>query len=296
MPPSFPEFRDIRLEDRGLFGSPSGPRGCEYSFANLFIWRDFDRPAITSINNSTCVMMRPVIGEPFFLEPQGGAGIEDTVEECIRHAGRVSRVSEELAARLEKRGYRARPLPEHFDYVYRTADLAAMSGRRFDGKRNHMRRMAKAHPGLEYRTLSPSDAASAFSLFDAWREARTSPEGEGRSPMAFSCQRDALSRLFENFEELGAVGGKLVIDGEIAGFVVGTAAHASEACVHFCYTRPGLSGAFPFLVRESCRGCFSTFEFVNLEQDLGIAGLRKNKMSFHPARLEEKYEITMEGG
>ncbi|HPM41555.1 MAG TPA: phosphatidylglycerol lysyltransferase domain-containing protein, partial [bacterium] len=209
--------------------------------------------------------------------------------------GRVSRVSAELASRLEGRGYRARPLPEHFDYVYRTEELAEMNGRRFDGKRNHMRRMASAHPGLEYRPLDSSYAADALSLFDAWREARSSSGGEGRSPVAFDCQRDALSRLFENFEELGVMGGKLMIDGETAGFVAGTAAKPSEACVHFCYTRPGLSGAFPFLIRESCRGCFSTFEFVNLEQDPGLPGIRKSKMSFYPAKLEEKYEITRGG-
>lgn len=43
---------------------------------------------------------------------------------------------------------------------------------------------------------------------------------------------------------------------------------------------------------EACRNTFSEFEFVNLEQDLGLPGLRKIKNSYHPIRLEEKFEIV----
>lgn len=297
MPPQFPEFREFSLSDRELFEKASGPcprAACEYSFANLVIWRDFDRPMVTSINENLCVLLRPPVGDPFFLEPLGSNDIFETVEACIMHAGRVSRVSPLLAESLGGNGYGVRPIPEHFDYLYRTSELAELKGRRFDGKRNHIRRLQERYPRMEYAALSRDDSAAALFLFDEWQKFR-----EARGPvfgalpaLAYSCQRASVARLFESFDELEILGGKLLVDGDMAGFIAGSASGPDVACVHFCYSRPGFPGAFPLMLKEACGKTFSHFEQVNLEQDLGLAGLRKNKMSFYPFRLEEKFEIS----
>ena len=42
-----------------------------------------------------------------------------------------------------------------------------------------------------------------------------------------------------------------------------------------------------FLTREE-----GVFEFVNLEQDLGIEGLRKSKLSYHPFKMIKKFTLT----
>ncbi|HPQ81470.1 MAG TPA: phosphatidylglycerol lysyltransferase domain-containing protein [bacterium] len=297
MLPTFPEFKEIELSDRRIFEEAAVrfPRSaCEYSFVNLFIWRDFDCPSFTSINGNICVLMSPQVGERFFLEPIGANDIPGTVEECLGYAGRISRASAELAESLNGNKARMNSTRDHFDYIYRTEDLALMKGRRFDAKRNHIKRLMRTFSDLEYSPLSRSDAVDALSLFDEWgRKKADAGMGEGGlSSIAVSCQHAALARLFESYDELRPVGGKVTSGGNMLGFIAGTATGGKQACVHFCYTRPGLSGVFSLLLKESCGEAFSPFEFVNLEQDLGIEGLRKNKLSFHPVRLEEKFEIT----
>jgi hypothetical protein len=63
--------------------------------------------------------------------------------------------------------------------------------------------------------------------------------------------------------------------------------------VHFQYANAELSGIYQVLLRDACRHLFAGCTYVNLEEDLGIVGLRRTKLSYLPLRLEEKYEICM---
>jgi len=35
------------------------------------------------------------------------------------------------------------------------------------------------------------------------------------------------------------------------------------------------------------------FTYVNLEQDLGVEGLKRSKLSYHPQYMVKKYKITL---
>lgn len=298
--PEYPDFRPIELADCEEYESVVGASRsdiCELAFANLYIWQDFDRPKFTRINGSLCIMIEPLNESPFFMEPIGGDRIEDTVRACIEHAGRISRATADFIAKLDHDLCSFHELRDHSDYIYSTAELAKLKGRRFDGKRNHINAFKKLHPDYEFVTLSEGDGREALELFDSWCRHRegSGVAGENLPPLVHGCQRRALGLAIEAYDALGLIGCGIRVEGRLAGFLLGARQNADTVCVPLAYCRRGIQGVAPALLWEACRGPFSKFEYVNLEQDLGIEGLRRSKKSYYPLRLVEKYDVVRKG-
>jgi hypothetical protein len=293
--PEFPDLRPLTNDDHEMLVellAAATPAICDLSPANLFIWRDCERPSLTRVGDSLCILIEPHLLPSFFLEPLGGSGRADAVRVLLTHADRVSRCSKALADALPAQEFDVRPLRDHFDYIYRTQALAELKGKKFDGKRNQIRKFNGNFPDYEFRSLEPSQFGDAMALFRKWGEQRREIATPAESP-SFSneCQRHALDRAFQDYNRLGLVGGVIDVRGELQGFIIASMAQAETAVVHFQYANAELSGIYQVLLQDACRRLFAGCSYVNLEEDLGIAGLRRTKLSYLPLRLEEKYEI-----
>ena len=55
------------------------------------------------------------------------------------------------------------------------------------------------------------------------------------------------------------------------------------------------NGIYQKLNNEFCRSLGDRYEFVNREEDMGLEGLRKSKMSYRPVRLVDKYIALIDG-
>ncbi|RPI74969.1 MAG: DUF2156 domain-containing protein, partial [Desulfobacteraceae bacterium] len=171
MIPEYPVLKSLESEDLAELTAAldvKNPEVSELSLANLFIWRDFDRPQVTRINGTICLLLHPLNEEPFFLEPLAENDWVDTVEICLKYAKRLARVSEPFSGRLLQEALRVCTIRSQFDYLYLREELAGFRGNKFDGKRNHVKRFKKKHPDWAYRPLDQSMRESVFALFENW--------------------------------------------------------------------------------------------------------------------------------
>ncbi len=291
--PEYPKFKSIELEDADRIKGylrRAEIKICEWAIANILIWKDFDHPMLTRIHKNLCIYVSPPNEPSYFLQPIGNHKLPETVAICLEHAGKMSRLSENFMSRLEPKEYRVLCLRNQFDYVYKTEILAELKGRKFDGKRNHLKRFRDRFPDYEYIPLDGSFKEKALELFEAWfdkkKDSRYFPK------LAHISQKAALERAFSDYDQLGLRGGAVLIQKEMKGFVLGSSLNPEMASVHFQYGDLSIRGISQTLLWEACRKTFSSFKYINLEQDLGIPGLRKAKLSYHPLRLEKKFEIT----
>jgi hypothetical protein len=296
--PEFPDFKPLSPEDLNALQAAyhaCSPATCDVSPANLYIWRDCQPPKLTRILGNLCISLQSHVEPPYFLAPLGEYSLTETVRICLGHTGLLSRVHTHLAASLPSEEFTITPQRDTFDYIYRVQALAELKGKSFDGKRNHIRKFAGNHPDYRFRPLEQSHLHHAAALFDAWTSARENRRSgtPAAAVLNHDCQRHALARAFEDYARLGLIGGALLVRGKMQGFIVASRGAGDCAITHFSYANAELPGVYQTLLWEACRSIYSSFTYLNLEEDLGIPGLRKTKLSWHPLRLEEKFSITL---
>ena len=101
-------------------------------------------------------------------------------------------------------------------------------------------------------------------------------------------ERKALNIALRNFDALGLVGGALWVDDEIVGFTYGAPVNHDTFAVHIEKADSHIDGSYNILNQEFARHIPEQYVYLNREEDLGIPGLRKAKLSYRPVILLEK--------
>ena len=285
--PRFPEFKPVGLEDRDLLSdwiSAFPLPVCEMNFANILIWKESERPRYSFLDGNLCLLVEPTFEPAYFLPPLGPDVGDATLSALLEMVPRLSRVPAELAERRPA-GLRVEEDRDNFDYVYLAADLADLGGKKFDGKRNRIRKFESDFPGRRYEPLTPGLLDECRRLLETWFDGKACP-----SPN-MEAERLAILRALDWYAELGLKGAAVSIDGRLEAFTIGTPLTGETALVQIEIANPEISGLAQWINREFVRGEWASFRFINREQDLGVPGLRKAKMSYQPHHMVRKFNI-----
>lgn len=270
-----------------------GERGCEYSFTNLFLWgrqKAFfagNRLLLFSQFNRRSVYPFPV--GPGDAKPVLDAIIRDAKKRGIPCC--LTSMTEDDCATLEAlypgqfRFYTDR---DNYDYIYSIDDLADLKGRKFQKKRNHIHRFEEAHPNYRILPLDHTTQMAAFEMLGRWYEARHASDPD----MDFHLEQLALQRAFVFYKQLGLEGLVLMDGDEVLAFTMGSRLNQTTFDVHFEKAMDIADGAYPIINREFARylrAKYPEVRWLNREDDLGLEGLRKAKLSYCPDHMVEKH-------
>jgi len=285
--PSFPDLRNITLADKELFEayfSQHPQETSELTFTNFFIWRDCDRSQVTSVNGNICVAAKPENEAPYFFMPLGENSIEGTIKTCLSYIPRFSRVPENFVkAHFEgKTGYKIEVMRSDLDYVYESADLIALKGKKYDGKRNKIKRFFKNNIPI-YQKLTEDLVPDCLELLSKWSKSRTGG----------ICFDAPIKEALKNMSALGLEGIVIKINGKVEAFTMGEALNDDMAIIYIEVADPDIDGLPQYVNQQFIKNEWGHFTYINREQDMGDAGLRRAKLSYHPVKLVNKYDVTL---
>lgn len=277
--------------NRILFSCP--PRGCEYSFANLCLW---GRQQVAFLHGCVAFFSH-FYGRSVYPYPIGNGDRRAVLEEILRDAKergipcRITNMRDADREELESwfpGKFLFRTERDNFDYVYAIDDLADLKGRKFQKKRNHMNRFRAEHPDYSIVPLTSCNLPLAQHMVNDWYQNRfqNAPQED------YLLENIALARAFQNYPALG-MEGILLIDGDKV-LAVTMASRLSEDTfdIHFEKAREDVDGAYTAVNCEFARYLrlkYPETKFLDREDDMGLEGLRKAKLSYNPSHLVEKH-------
>ncbi|MBE6651409.1 MAG: DUF2156 domain-containing protein [Ruminococcaceae bacterium] len=171
------------------------------------------------------------------------------------------------------------------DYIYLHSDLAELAGKRYSGQRNHINKFLQSNPDWSYEEVNDRNIQEVFDFYKELTQDVSFSEGTA------IYEHRWLEEYFDGgVSKLPLAGGVIRAGGRILSLAFGEVI-GETLYVHIEKARRDVQGAYQMTVREFARHNPATF--INREEDMGIEGLRRSKLSYHPTRLERKYKIRI---
>ena len=293
------EFKDITPQDKELitsFTRHSHRRNCDLSFSNLCSWR-FLYHTQFAISDGYLLLRFWAEGKLVYMMPIGQGALGTVLEALIQdaHQGKAPfcllGICADMCADLESLmpgRFQFTADRDYADYLYLRTDLATLAGKRFQPKRNHVNKFKRMYPNYEYTAITSDRIQECLELETEWCKANNCDQHEGTGN-----ERRALVYALHHFEELGLTGGILHVDGRIAAFTFGMPINQDTFGVHVEKADTRIDGAYAMINFEFANPIPEQYTYINREEDLGIEGLRKAKLSYQPAIILEKYTACL---
>lgn len=305
-------FKPIGIEDKAIITSftlNSNLMNCDYAFANMCSWR--------FLYDSMYTLADGFLFIRFYVEDNGrkhfaymfpvgngndtsGSSSKSSSNSDIRHAISLLEKDAEtmgfpllfLGVTPDAKKQLDTLFPGHFtyiserdyyDYVYLREDLLTLKGKKYQAKRNHINKFKNRYD-YHYRPITPELVPQCMDVERIWRKAN---ENENDKEDLSHEQRSMVFAM-QHFQELGLLGGAIVVDEKIVAFTYGSpinnhtfGTHVEKADVHY-------EGIFSIINQEFAAHIPEQYIYINREEDLGIPGLRQSKLSYQPTILLEK--------
>jgi hypothetical protein len=179
------------------------------------------------------------------------------------------------------------PDRDSFDYVYSVEALAELKGKKLQRKRNHCNRFFLLHHGCTTAPITDENTPQVLQMLEDWYAQKLAADPTA----SFYLEQAAIRRALQHRQELGLEGLVLIYKGQIIAMTMGSALSDNTFDIHFEKALEGFDGAYAAINREFARYLrekYPEVKFLNREDDLGLEGLRKAKLSYYPHHLVEK--------
>lgn len=264
---------------------------CDYNVANLFSWSSFVnvkwgmyKERLLFYNYNSQFMLYP-LGVPFtvtelysmsrMMENEGFKGNFISVPE--EYVEKDRSITDNFEVVYD---------PCNSDYLYLTEKLAELKGRKLHKKKNLVSQFRRNYTGYQVKVFSDEYIGPCLDLSEKWSRDQSDVPNEGKQ-----LELEVLKRALSNCNLIGLEGLLLFHGGKLIAFSLFSGQREDMATVHFEKFDYDYKGSAQAINLETAIYLKGRYKYINREQDVGLEGLRKAKMSYEPEKLIPTYQL-----
>ena len=279
------------------YTSAWGEGSCQYSPVSMFSLSEKYGDEVCIRDGFLYTLRRNLCGGMYrvYLAPIGEgdrkAAFARVMDDAEEYGKKVSfrTLTEEAADFLEKNfpgRFRLEENRDMAEYFCRTESTATFAGGALQRRRREVNTFWNTYGArAAVRPLVPEVFPEVLVCEENWlRESEETHDME-----ALRIEARMIARQLEHFEALRLSGVVLRIDGAVEGFSYGTPLNGSVYDALVEKVNRKIPHIAKVLRQESTKHCAMAYEYVNMEEDVGVPGLRALKTAYAPAYLLQKY-------
>ena len=295
-------FSPVRLEDMEriyAYSSAYGEGSCQHSPVSMWSLSEKYGDEICIADDTLFVLRSNICDDEYrvYLAPLGDdpeAGFDRILADAASYGRKVKFLTltqhyADILSSTHPDDFEIEEDRDLAEYMYRTEKMAAFSGRSLRKRRSEANTFRNIYGDrASVRLIGPADHEDILKFEHEWLE----QSSEDHDMEALHREARMIEKQLESFELLGLSGIVLRIDGVVRGFGYGVKLSDTHYDAVIEKGDRNVPHIYKVLRKESVRQCAMDCTYVNMEEDVGIPGLRALKLAYKPEYLLSKYIAT----
>lgn len=297
------EFKPVVAEDidklRPFYGLRPN-KACDSVFLDCFLWKDYYQVQCAVSENRAALWLMEKDGQvstampmckeedlPYFFNQ-----LVEYFEQVLHKPFYITLADEEAVEylKLDPKVYEVEEQADLKDYLYDGEAMRTLSGKKLHKKKNHLNGFLREYEGrYEYRRLCCSDRHEVWRFMEEWRQNKVDANAMDAS---LDYEVAGIHDILKNCSSLRVPMAGVYVDKKLEAFTIGSLNELENmAVIHIEKANQSIKGLYQFINQQFLIHEFPDAALVNREDDLGMEGLRKAKMSYNPIGFARKYSV-----
>lgn len=261
---------------------------CEFSYSNLYLWNDIYHYKIAYFND-WLVIIDPE--NDYCLMPLGNnitaSGLQSLSESLIKtgYSGDISNVPPEIIENLPELShyYDIENYKELAEYIYTTKKLIELKGKKLRKKKNFISQFKRKYPDYQVRPMNSVTRNNCLKMSEKIVE-KLSIDNKTVSKGILN-ERISIRKAFNSFDVLPLEGIAIYVQDSLVAYSIYSRLNKDVFTTHFEKADYSYRGSAQVINWETAKALKGRCTYINREQDLGVPGLRKAKLSYEPTLI-----------
>lgn len=296
----FPIFKKIELADKKEINAIVNTYEpySDFNFTSLWSYNTHNDFSVSVLNNNLVIKFTNYFNAIPFYSYLGNNNPMETINILLEQAKKENidyklKLIPEINIASNPELYKEFNIIEdrdNYDYILSVDELNSLETSKYSHHRKHQNAFHKTYPdakivALDLKVISTKN--EIINLFERWEQLKGKQRKDTKHELI------ALRRILQYTEFLDLLSLGVYINNELVGFSIVDLGNYPYAQSHFSKANPQYNGLRYILHHTLAKELYKReYKFINIEQDLGIPGLRFSKEQARPVHFLKKYTIS----